>query len=75
MYELHMRLAQPLRDELRCSLMHWARIGFLAVEDISPVAQKRLDSRTDDGSELYDGELAAAIAKARPTSQGASGAR
>jgi hypothetical protein len=33
----------------------------IAVEHILPIARKRVENSVDDGTEMYDGELSAAI--------------
>jgi hypothetical protein len=55
---------KPLRDLSREELATLLR-QRVALEYILPVAQEKLRSRIDDGTEIVEGELAAAIDDAR----------
>jgi hypothetical protein len=51
---------KPLRDLSREELATLLRQRF-AVEHVLPIARKRLQEGVDDDTEMYDGELEAAI--------------
>lgn len=51
---------KPLRDLSREELATFLRQGIV-VEHILPVAKQRLKNRVDDDTEMYEGELEAAI--------------
>ena len=52
--------SKPLRDLSNEELATLLRQG-IAVEHILPVAKKRVEDNVDDDTEMYDGELEAAI--------------
>jgi len=54
---------KPLRDLSRQELATLLR-QRLTVEHLLPVARKRLEDGVDDGTEVFDGELREAIARA-----------
>ena len=57
---------KPLRDLQQCGIEHVLR-QRVAVEYLLPIATKRVQHKVDDETEIYDGELEAAIAFASKT--------
>jgi hypothetical protein len=55
---------KPLRDLSREELATLLR-QRIALEHLLPIAQQKLQSGVDDGTEMYEGELAAAVEYAR----------
>jgi len=52
--------SKPLRDLSREDLAIFLR-QHIAVEHLLPIAKKRLEEGIDDNTEMYEGELSAAI--------------